>query len=141
MDMQLESLDPALTSSAYIAARSKWMSLIIGNLGSISTSGMQADWCTNLYPAYNDDLRVCGRDAYIDGEGKVLGRAGAFYFYYRSGTTGAATAINGVMEFDIDDIPWMVDQGKWEGVILHEMGHGKFETLYLYCVIRLCCTH
>lgn len=118
MDIQLESLNPTLTSSAYTTARFKWMSLIIGNLYSVGTSGMQADWCTNPYPATIDDLHVCGRDAYIDGPGGILGRAGPFY--YRGGT---GTAINGVMEFDIDDIASLVSGGTWEGVILHEMGH------------------
>lgn len=67
-----------------------------------------------------DDLHICGRDVTIDGVGGVLGSAGPVYI--RTGGE-KITTITGVMQFDILDIPWLVAQGTWEDVILHEMGH------------------
>ena len=55
----------------------------------------------------------------IDGAGGTLGSAGRT-LYWTSCPTISAT---GAMRFDIDDIDDLEDNGTFEGVILHEMGH------------------
>ena len=55
----------------------------------------------------------------IDGVGGVLGSAGPEYIWSACPTI----SFSGSMRFDIDDIASMEEEGTFEGVILHEMGH------------------
>eukprot|EP00752_Nemacystus_decipiens_P012579 g11140.t1 len=55
----------------------------------------------------------------IDGRGTVLARAGPEYSWIACPTI----SLTGFMEFDIEDIPTLEEDGTFEGVILHEMGH------------------
>lgn len=55
----------------------------------------------------------------IDGVGNVLGSAGPSYVW----TACPTISFIGAMRFDIDDIATMEEDGTFEGVILHEMGH------------------
>lgn len=117
MDVVIESL-PGGVPQAYNAAREKWMSLITGDLPAVSGSGItNQDDCAMPYPATIDDLHICAVDKEIDGLYGVLGSAGP-----TNKRVGAGTAVTGNMVFDIADIEWMVNDGIWEGVILHEMG-------------------
>lgn len=125
MDLQLETLNPDITKDAYITARDKLTSLIssnnLNNSGGTDTAGWTyAEFCESSgagYPSKLDDIYICGRDAVIDGPGKILGRAGPS----RVWSNGLPSA--GSMEFDIDDITWLINNGTWETVILHEMAH------------------
>lgn len=124
MDLHIESLNPDATKNAYVAARAKWSSLIVSNNfnnpGGTSTSGL-TDLCSNGYPPLLDDTYICGRDAEIDGPGRVLGQAGP---RYQAGVgSGGGFIVIGFMEFDIADIESLVNGGTWEAVILHEMAH------------------
>ena len=55
----------------------------------------------------------------IDGSGGILGSAGPTSVW----TSCPSISLSGDMTFDIDDIGWMEDDGIFEGVIMHEMGH------------------
>ncbi|CAM9530751.1 unnamed protein product, partial [Laminaria digitata] len=55
----------------------------------------------------------------IDGVGGVLGSAGPTNVWNSCPTV----SFEGAMTFDIDDITDLENQGTFEGVILHEMGH------------------
>jgi len=107
-----------------MSARTRWMELITGNLIPIPRSFLpNPDNCINLLPPVVDDLHICGRDIAIDGQGGVLGNAGTTYVRTPDPITGKQTTVTGVMNFDIADIPRLVQNGRWEAVILHEMGH------------------
>ena len=53
----------------------------------------------------------------IDGRGKILGRAGPCAF------RESLIPFQGFMEFDVDDLAALEEDGVLEAVILHEMGH------------------
>lgn len=55
----------------------------------------------------------------IDGVGGVLGSAGPNNVWNACNTI----SFEGAMMFDIADIAQLENQGTFEGVILHEMGH------------------
>ena len=55
----------------------------------------------------------------IDGVGGTLGSAGATNIW----NSCPSISLLGAMRFDIDDIDGMEEDGTFEGVILHEMGH------------------
>ncbi|CAM9399041.1 unnamed protein product, partial [Laminaria digitata] len=55
----------------------------------------------------------------IDGIGGILGSAGPGHIWASCRTI----PLTGTMTFDIDDIASMEEDGTFEGVILHEMGH------------------
>ncbi|CAN0337945.1 unnamed protein product, partial [Scytosiphon promiscuus] len=55
----------------------------------------------------------------IDGVGGVLGSAGPTNVW----NSCLTVSFEGAMTFDIDDIASLENQGTFEGVILHEMGH------------------
>ncbi|CAM9396512.1 unnamed protein product, partial [Laminaria digitata] len=55
----------------------------------------------------------------IDGRGGILGSAGPTGIWQDF----QGISYSGQMEFDLDDMQMMIDNGSFEGVILHEMGH------------------
>ena len=117
LDLDLSRSD---VQTFYSNAYSRWTSIIksdSNNGGSTSTSGLNL-WaeCPAGIPSILDDLYICGRDTCIDGPGNVLGSAGPQYIW-----TATGLPATGIMEFDSEDIPNLLDL--WEVVILHEMGH------------------
>lgn len=123
IDLSLEVLDPS-NADAYLRARARWAELIPGDLPSYPGNKIDFPYytCNNPHPSFVDDLHICGRDENIDGPGSVLGSAGPIWARANQ-DTGYFTTIAGIMRFDVADIEWMVQEGIWEGVILHEMGH------------------
>lgn len=65
-----------------------------------------------------DDVKIKATIAEIDGIGKVLGSAGPTLMRLPS-----YLPIKGEMTFDIVDVDWMIGQGIFNEVILHEMCH------------------
>jgi len=124
MDLSLElRVSPGRTSEMYLRALRRWNRLVVGDLSSVQSADLpNSNQCLNDLPFRVDDLYICGRDIRIDGQGGILGRSGPQYIRQDPGT-GRVTAINGIMEFDIDDIPLYLDNGSLESVILHQMGH------------------
>ena len=95
-------------------AKSRWESVIRGDLSNFSTASSQG--C--VYPSLVDDVYICSRFVAIDGPGRVLGSAGPIYF-----RTTNALAATGDMQFDSADINFLKAQGNFGTVILHEMAH------------------
>jgi hypothetical protein len=107
---------------SYAVARDRWESVITGDDGapwSLDGLGLEA-YIATAKPATLDDIYIAGLEANIDGLGGVLGSAGPTYGKYYGGSIHALT---GWMEFDTVDISWLMAQGKWDTVILHEMAH------------------
>jgi len=63
-----------------------------------------------------DDIYICGKEEEIDGPFGVLGSASPFW---RIGNL----PITGSMRFDSADVATLIEDGRWEAVALHEMGH------------------
>lgn len=127
MDLSLEVLDRG-SADAYVSARKKWMEIITGNLPPRNSSTIPYDRnrCFNDLPTVIDDTHICGRDVKIDGPGSVLGQAGPSWVRVSLDANGAfeaATTITGNMQFDFEDIAFLIGLGLWEDVIFHEMGH------------------
>ena len=110
IDLSLElysTLDEAVYRDAYILARNKWMEVITGDLPSYPLKSIPNDvyWrgqCTNPLPSSIDDLHICGRDKYIDGQGDdingdIFGSAGPLWTR-TDPTTGKVTTVTGDME-------------------------------------------
>lgn len=109
---------------AYKTAMNHWQEIIVGDLESVSTLGMENDGCSHPFPEVIDDMHICGKDTEMDGKvGGILGSASAMYERVTDGTV-----IAGNMEFDTLDVQNMIDTGTWESVIIHEMGHIIGET-------------
>ena len=128
IDLSLETL-PGGWPDAYVVARDKWMSLIVGDLESVQKNKIpaEANHCGAALPSTVDDLHICGQDKNIDGYGKILGSASPTEV-----RVGTGKAIVGNMKFDVADINWMVSDGIWEGVILHEMGVSALFCIFMF---------
>lgn len=89
-------------------AAARWQELIIGDIPDVQLAGV----------GLVDDLRIEARGPSIDGPGGVLGQAGPTDF-----RNGSSLPINGIMEFDSADIANLLNDGQFDEVVLHEMGH------------------
>jgi Leishmanolysin len=119
---------PTADRTFFTNARSRWESIVRGDLTNITTQSLPAPSTGCVYPSPTiDDLYICARFAAIDGPGKVLGSAGPLLV--RNANT---LTVTGEMEFDSADISSLKSAGNFGTVILHEMGHvlGMFCHLY-----------
>ncbi|GAX14818.1 hypothetical protein FisN_29Lh023 [Fistulifera solaris] len=103
-------------------AATEWNQIITGDLPSIqlpSTAKQQSRFCTaRSIPQVIDDILICVNVQAIDGPGRVLGQAGAEFIRRDS-----SIPLMGGMVFDEADVDFMVQQGIFDEVILHEIGH------------------
>ena len=97
---------------AFKDAADRWAQVIVGDLEDVKLPD----------GTVIDDVRIDAAGVFIDGPGRVLGRA-APRLFRTQGSRDEFLTITGFMEFDIDDIPTMIEQGLWNTVIMHEMGH------------------
>ncbi|MCY4399352.1 MAG: hypothetical protein OXE96_08455 [Gemmatimonadetes bacterium] len=65
-----------------------------------------------------DDLFIIAAVAELDGDGRILGRAG-----FCAVRSASQLPWFGIMELDAADLDWMETNGTLEAVILHEMAH------------------
>ena len=112
------------TRAAFEAAKSRWQSIIQGDLPDIdfASNPFATSACTPGQQEVNDvvdDVRIFVKVFEIDGPGRVLGRAGPCSI--RGGA--APLPILGVMSFDEADLDRLEADGTLTKVILHEMGH------------------
>jgi len=98
---------------AFTGAADRWVGLIVGDLPSVTLPGGQVV----------DDLLIFARGEDIDGEGNVLGQAGARELRPANAGQFAFLPATGEMSFDIADLERMEDDGTLNDVITHEMGH------------------
>jgi hypothetical protein len=112
---------------AFAEAELRWESLVSGDLPDVS-GNLGADDCFTGNPAVSgpfDDLHIFVSIKPIDGAGNVLGQAGPCFVRVTNppgGTSDNLTVI-GHMQFDVDDVDALEDEGALSAVILHEMGH------------------
>ena len=97
---------------AFKDAADRWAQVIVGDLEDVELAD----------GTVIDDVRIDAAGVAIDGPGRVLGRA-APRLLRPQGSRDEFLTITGFMEFDVDDIPTMIEQGLWNTVIMHEMGH------------------
>ncbi len=98
---------------AFVTAADKWASVIVGDLVDVQLPD----------GTIIDDVRIDAAGVLIDGPGRVLGRAGPTGLRPPEAGKQALLPYAGSMEFDVDDIPRMIDDDLWDDVIVHEMGH------------------
>jgi hypothetical protein len=104
---------------AFAQAELRWEAIVTGDLPDVNDN-LSANQCGNN-PAVSgpfDDLTIFVTIEAIDGPGDVLGQAGPCFIR----VPGDLTVI-GRMQFDVDDIELLEDEGSLQAVILHEMGH------------------
>ena len=132
MCLDLESLSGSYESwmESFSKAKDKWQTVIVGNLPSTSSSELESTpdiTCTG-YPSTIDDLYICAREESIDGPDGILGSAATVYTQY-SGEINPLTgqeyvvALSGIMFFDSEDIAVLMNDGTFDEVVFHEMGH------------------
>jgi hypothetical protein len=110
----------------------KWQTVIVGDVPSQSSAGLPTTsqfMCTE-YPRTIDDIYLCGKDANIDGVGRVLGGAAPLFGQElddraNNPRTGQPyfIALSGILEFDIADIDREIEQGRFLEIVKHEIGH------------------
>lgn len=98
----------ATQQDVFMGAAARWSRVIVGDLPPVRMPSGEII----------DDIVINARGAFIDGVGRVLGRAGPTGL--RPGSLLPAT---GMMEFDTADLARMEMDGTLENVIVHEMGH------------------
>jgi hypothetical protein len=102
---------------AFELARAKWMSVVTADLPS-SVTLSAGRWCGfKMSTTVIDDLLIAVRLKSIDGPLGILGQAGP------CGLDNSGFPRFGTMEFDIADVDLMINDGIFNAVILHEMGH------------------
>jgi hypothetical protein len=103
-------------------AKDRWEQVIVQDDGQPINikSNLPAEYIATKVPDLVDDVYIAGVEERIDGRGKVLGSAGPIL---ARRVNGKYRALSGFMKFDEEDIEWMIAEGLWKGVIIHEMGH------------------
>jgi Leishmanolysin len=109
---------PTADQSYFSQAKSRWESVITGDLVDTSNLGLIDMGGGCAYPANIDDLYICASYKAIDGDKNIVGLAGPHY-----NRASDMTPFVGSMEFDLADIQFLTDQGSFVDTVLHEMGH------------------
>ena len=91
----------------FSGAAGRWSEIIVGDLPDITIMGQNID-----------DVRIDASGTNIDGQRRVLGRAGPTLIRILGGLP-----ITGTMAFDIADLGLLERNGGLVNVIVHEMGH------------------
>jgi hypothetical protein len=98
--------------NAFTDAADRWITVIVGDLPSVSVDGEVID-----------DVLILAQGAEIDGPGKILGQAGPTHIRPKAAGASAFLPVKGVMSFDTADLAKMEANGTLHDVITHEMGH------------------
>jgi hypothetical protein len=122
----LEPLPTAEQQAAFLAARTRWEQIIVGDVTNFP-GGLPADGCgapsisTPSLPALPgpiDDVVIFAGIRPIDGSRNILAQAGPCLVRSTSGLT-----LMGIMIFDIVDIPLLEERAGLADVATHEMAH------------------
>lgn len=105
--------------AAFESAEARWEDLIVADLPDIPVNANLRQTC-GIPAGINtiDDLIIVANIQAIDGSGGILGQAGP-----RCVRQGSRLPFIGVMTFDSADVADLVAAGRFEAVVLHEMGH------------------
>jgi hypothetical protein len=114
--------DPAMAPehrAAFEAAAQRWQEVIVDGWDPepLSVPLGLFGWVPP-FDGLVDDVMIAARASYIDGVGGRLGQAGALGLRSSNGAP-----YFGVMEFDSADLDRMIEIGRLDDLILHEMGH------------------
>lgn len=116
------SLTPA-QQAVFTQAAQRWSEIIIGDVPDVFVDGI----------GLVDDITISATAPAIDGVGGILGQAGPDRL-----RAGSNLPVSGVMQFDTADVANLVAQGRFEDVILHEMGHVLgIGTIWSYLGLRI----
>jgi subtilisin-like proprotein convertase family protein len=110
-DITIVFPDNTLTAeqkAVFTEAAARWEQIIIGDLPAINLPGF----------GLVDDIVIEASGPAIDGPGNILGQAGPEFI-----RTAGFLPISGAMRFDSADITELMNDGQFDEVILHEMGH------------------
>ncbi|MFL5514993.1 MAG: leishmanolysin-related zinc metalloendopeptidase [Gemmatimonadales bacterium] len=129
-DVVVRFTEPPTPAEALAFARAevRWEEIITGDLpdGSID---VPAGTCGSGTPALNeavDDVLILAAFHSVDGAGNVLAQAGPCLFRDANGDGGYQVGELpgvGIMQFDADDLDYLVQNDLLGPVVLHEMGH------------------
>lgn len=106
--------------NAFIQAAAKWRRMIVGHVHTLPVN-LAAGSCLSWVPAISEtvnDVVIFARIGAIDGAGHILAQAGPCLY-----STQTFLPIMGIMEFDEADIANTLNNGTFDDVVLHEMGH------------------
>ena len=98
-------------------AAARWEAIIKKDMPSV-TGTIPANAYFPAFTGTIDDIMIDARIGVMDGPGKVLGSAGP-----RFARTSDWLTTNGLMNFDVEDIDYLIGLGLFDEVIVHEMGH------------------
>lgn len=115
----LDPLDPSVEAT-FDAAAARWEEAVVRGVTDAEIT-LAPHQCLDSEPGATldvDDLVITVEVTPIDGAGGVLGMAGPCVI---SGTDDLSRA--GIMQFDSADVADMLDDGTFEAVVTHEMGH------------------
>ena len=114
----------AAESAAFNAAAARWQQMIYRHVGPAEHVTDTANTCLAGDPAVDQvitDVLILASFDSIDGPSKTLAEASPCFV--RTSGPGAALTVMGVMKFDTADVAPLVNNGKLNAVVLHEMGH------------------
>jgi Leishmanolysin len=118
-NIQLQLVGIPTVDQAYFSqAKSRWESVITGDLMDTTNLGLIDMGGGCAYPSKIDDLYICASYTAIDGDKNIVGLAGPHY-----NRASDLTPFVGKMEFDLADIQFLTDKGSFVDTVLHEMGH------------------
>jgi len=121
-NIELRYLTPvtAQQKTAFENARARWQQVIFGDLEDVFVNNPAGTCGAGTPPIAEtvDDIIIYVRLDSIDGVGKILGQASPCIVRVPS-----YSSVVGVMHFDTADVATLLDQGRFDAVILHEMGH------------------
>lgn len=118
-NIEIRNIGPAFSPSVQLAfdsAEAYWERIIYGELSNVAISTTNACATGTAINETVDDVIILARFDSIDGQGQVLGSAGAC-----SIRTSNGLSIYGLMRFDTADVGGL--GANLSAVILHEMGH------------------
>lgn len=106
--------------TAFNSAVARWEEAVVADVPDIAVA-IPAGACGSGSKSVTgtvDDIVIDARISSIDGVGGTLGYAGPCYI-----RSGSSLPINGVMVFDTADVAFLLADGQFDEVVLHEMGH------------------
>jgi hypothetical protein len=120
--LNLTSSSGTITTAfaTYGKARERWESIIVGDIASRTVNSQPI---TSSVPIFVDDILISATEIRMDGRGGILGSAGPRLVRGSGPSNEQWLPMTGIMEFDVDDIAWLVSTKRWEAVITHEMAH------------------
>jgi hypothetical protein len=121
-DLQLCYLSEltAPVEAAFENARDRWEEVIVGDLSDIEMDldGTECNVAGLPIQGLVDDVVIYVTVEEIDGPFNILGSAGPCFV-----RNSNDLSIVGSMRFDVEDLDRVLQQGRLEDLILHEMGH------------------